>query len=141
MYIGGRKKQDLVTFGPYSLSRNPLYVFSVVGAVGIGLLSSSIAVGLIFGLATFLLFDWVIRQEERYLTEEFDTEYRSYISSTPRWVPQLGNWRDADKIVTTPPLVLKTAFDGLAFFIPWPIYELVGELQQHGFMPVLLYLP
>lgn len=33
LYIGGRKKQEIVSNGPYSLCRNPLYVFSFIGAV------------------------------------------------------------------------------------------------------------
>src|SRR5882762_3924792 len=32
LYIGGRKTRRLVMAGPYSVSRNPLYVFSVIGA-------------------------------------------------------------------------------------------------------------
>ena len=31
LYIGGRKAQELTDSGPYSLSRNPLYVFSFIG--------------------------------------------------------------------------------------------------------------
>src|SRR5690349_15131041 len=33
LYIGGRKISELVAVGPYSISRNPLYVFSIIGAV------------------------------------------------------------------------------------------------------------
>ena len=37
LYIGGRKNSVLVQYGPYSLMRNPLYTFSFIGALGIGL--------------------------------------------------------------------------------------------------------
>src|ERR1700694_4620271 len=36
LYIGGRKTRTLVSVGPYSVSRNPLYVFSIIGGVGVG---------------------------------------------------------------------------------------------------------
>ncbi len=35
LYIGGRKSAEIVQSGPYSVTRNPLYVFSSIGAVGI----------------------------------------------------------------------------------------------------------
>ncbi|RWE30056.1 isoprenylcysteine carboxylmethyltransferase family protein, partial [Mesorhizobium sp.] len=36
LYIGGRKSSEVVTGGPYSVTRNPLYVFSTVAAAGVG---------------------------------------------------------------------------------------------------------
>ena len=46
-YIGGRKKRELVTTGPYSIVRNPLYVFTLIGAVGVGLQFGSLIVAAI----------------------------------------------------------------------------------------------
>src|SRR4029453_14157849 len=36
LYIGGRKNRALLTKGPYSVVRNPLYCFSILGAAGCG---------------------------------------------------------------------------------------------------------
>ena len=36
LYIGGHKKRQLRTHGPYSVVRNPLYVFTIIGTAGIG---------------------------------------------------------------------------------------------------------
>ena len=36
LYIAGYKDQVLITQGPYSLTRNPLYFFNVFGALGVG---------------------------------------------------------------------------------------------------------
>ena len=41
LYIGSKKNQALVTTGPYSITRNPLYLFSAVGALGLGLFVGS----------------------------------------------------------------------------------------------------
>jgi protein-S-isoprenylcysteine O-methyltransferase Ste14 len=39
-HIAGHKDAQLITFGPYSVCRHPLYAFSLVGGLGIGLASS-----------------------------------------------------------------------------------------------------
>ena len=44
LYISGYKKLELITEGPYSIVRHPLYVFSLIGAIGIGLASENILV-------------------------------------------------------------------------------------------------
>ena len=37
VYIAGKKNRELVKVGPYSVCRNPLYFFSLVGAIGAAL--------------------------------------------------------------------------------------------------------
>ena len=50
LYIGGRKNHELVTTGPYSVSRNPLYVFSIIGAIGIGAQFGAVSVAILAGV-------------------------------------------------------------------------------------------
>ena len=35
LYIGGRKSAVVVSTGPYSITRNPLYLFSSIAAAGV----------------------------------------------------------------------------------------------------------
>ena len=46
LYVGSKKNKELVTSGPYSMTRNPLYFFSCIGAVGVGLMYGSVVVAL-----------------------------------------------------------------------------------------------
>jgi protein-S-isoprenylcysteine O-methyltransferase Ste14 len=41
LYIAGRKNTDLCIDGPYSICRNPLYLFSFFGAVGFAFVAGS----------------------------------------------------------------------------------------------------
>jgi protein-S-isoprenylcysteine O-methyltransferase Ste14 len=58
LYIAGRKNTDLCIDGPYSICRNPLYLFSFFGAVGFAFVAGSLPVGIslvpLFG-ATIIL--------------------------------------------------------------------------------------
>src|SRR3979409_629170 len=65
LYIGGRKTSRLVTAGPYSVSRNPLYVFSVIGAVGIGAQLGAVSVAILAGIFAAIVHMLVVIQGER----------------------------------------------------------------------------
>ncbi|MEY9165502.1 protein-S-isoprenylcysteine O-methyltransferase Ste14 [Sinorhizobium fredii] len=71
LYVGGRKNTELVVTGPYSMSRNPLYLFSTLGSLGTGLMFGSIATAGLFGVTTYVVFFKTARQEEHYLRTRF----------------------------------------------------------------------
>ena len=48
LYISGFKNAKLVTEGPYSLCRNPLYLFSYLGGVGIMFLTETFVFPILF---------------------------------------------------------------------------------------------
>lgn len=86
-YLTGRKNRALVTHGPFSIVRNPLYFFSFVGFVGAGLSFESVTLAGVFAL-TFFLTHWpTIHAEERRLEELFGEAYRTYRSRVPRFIP------------------------------------------------------
>ena len=67
LYIGGYKKRELITKGPYSVVRNPLYVFTIIGVTGVGLLAGSASIALLFGALALVVFAFVTVQEEAFL--------------------------------------------------------------------------
>ena len=141
LYIGGRKKQVLVQQGPYSLSRNPLYLFSVIGGTGVGLQAGSVTTGMILGLFVFALFAVVIAQEEAFLRDRFPAEFNAYSAQVPRWGPRFSVWRDAAEVMIHPRLVLVTFRDALWFLLAIPLLEGIEILQDGGWLPVLLQVP
>ena len=78
MYIGGRKIEELVQAGPYSICRNPLYLFSVLGAAGVGAQSGSIILAFFCALSAYIVFSFVISQEERVLEVRHRSQFIAY---------------------------------------------------------------
>ncbi len=141
LYIAGRKGRELVTIGPYSTCRNPLYSFSILGAAGMGLQSGSVVIGLICGAIAAIVFLFVVIQEERLLTEVHGKTYRSYLAAVPRFVPSPGLWRDEKTLTIRPPRVLMTFADALVFLLAVPVAEGFEYLRELGAIPTLLILP
>lgn len=141
LYIGGRKKQEIVSSGPYSLCRNPLYVFSFVGAFGVGALSGSLTVGLVFAAACWIVFHIVVVREEGFLGATFGETYDAYRRRTPRFLPNPRLWRDESELSVRPAFFLRTIADGLFFLLALPLFELLEGLQQFGWLRVMLHLP
>lgn len=141
LYIGGQKKQQIVALGPYSVVRNPLYLFSAVGAASVGFAAGSLVVGALLGLLCFLVFDRLIRREETYLEAKFGEAFLRYAAATPRWLPSPRLWRDSVELTVRPRLVLLTVRDASLFFAALPLFEAIEWLQLEGWLPVLLRLP
>jgi protein-S-isoprenylcysteine O-methyltransferase Ste14 len=140
LYIGGRKAEEIVTDGPYSIMRNPLYFFSSVAAVGVGAQTASIIVALLYGALCVLAFQIVIRREEAFLDGTFGQPYRDYCARVPRFFPNFSLFKDPQTITVTTNRVYSTLFDGLVFFIAVPLLELVEYAQEAGWVSVLLTL-
>ncbi len=90
LYIAGRKNRTLVTEGPYSLCRNPLYFFSLLGASGAVMATGMVSVTLLLAALFLLYYRPVIRAEEKRLAGLFGDEYCSYRDRVPRFLPR---WR------------------------------------------------
>lgn len=141
LYIGGRKKAEIVDRGPYSITRNPLYVFSYIGAFGIGAQSGSVTIGLGFVLAAMAVFYLTVRREEAFLQREFGAVYATYMARTPRFWPDFSLWRDDEQRTIRPALFLLTIRDGLVFLLAIPIFELIDAGQAAHWLRVVARLP
>jgi protein-S-isoprenylcysteine O-methyltransferase Ste14 len=141
LYIGGRKKRELITKGPYSIVRNPLYVFTIVGVIGLGLLAGSTTMALLFGILALLVFNVVARQEEAFLANVFGDSFAVYAARVPRFRPRPSGWQDVPEVLASPKLVVRTFFDASLFLLAVPLLDLKETLQHHSFLPVWLLLP
>lgn len=141
LYIGGRKKAEIVDRGPYSLSRNPLYIFSFIGAFGIGAQTGQATIAVLFVIVAWLIFRATVRKEEAWLMDRFGDVYAAYVARTPRFWPRLRAWRDEEEMTVRPAFFLLTLRDGLAFLIAIPLFEMIDLGQTQGWVHVLTHLP
>lgn len=141
LYIGGRKSATIVTDGPYSITRNPLYVFSSIAAVGVGAQMGSITAAVGFGVACAAAFHLVILREERFLSANLGADYRAYLAAVPRFFPKPSLYREGETAGFRPSLLLVTLLDGLVFLVAMPVFEIIDAAQVSGALPVLFRMP
>ncbi|MEJ6788160.1 isoprenylcysteine carboxylmethyltransferase family protein [Brevundimonas sp. BR2-1] len=141
LYIGGRKKAEIVDLGPYSVSRNPLYLFSFIGAFGIGARTGSIALACAFLLIAVIVFRATVSREECWLRATFTNVYAAYEARTPRFWPDFSLWRDPEILDIRPGFFLTTLRDGLVFLLAVPVFESIEYAQTAGWIAALIQLP
>jgi len=140
LYIGGRKSSELVDTGPYSVSRNPLYLFSMLGVVGVGAQSGSLLLGPLLCLTVWAIFRRVIGHEEALLLKVFGTRFSRYCERVPRFGPNPRAWVSTDSLVVSPGAVWRTVRDAIPFLLVPPVFELIDWLQATKAVSVMFRL-
>ena len=141
LYISGHKNTALITTGPYSLSRNPLYFFSLLGFAGIGFASETVTLGVVLAVATLLSYPAVIRHEEAVLRERFGAEFEAYCARVPRFLPNLSGYVEPETYTVNPRLFRRTMLDVVWFIWFVGILELVEALHEYHYVKPLIHLP
>ena len=90
-----RKNESLAISGPYAYTRNPLYLGSLLMAIGFAIASRSWWVGVALVAMFFAIYIPVIRDEEQFLRQRFQ-EFTQYERSVPRLWPRVQPWSDRD---------------------------------------------
>lgn len=115
VYIAGRKNRELCRLGPYSLCRNPLYVFSFLGLFGLALGAQHILLALIVTPAYFLYYAFVIRAEEAELADIFGEKYQAYCRETPRIIPRFRAPQSEDVSPRDARILFRAVLDAQVF--------------------------
>jgi protein-S-isoprenylcysteine O-methyltransferase Ste14 len=90
-----RKNAALATTGPYAHTRNPLYLGSIIIALGFVVMARNVWIGLgAVAMFTFIYLP-VIAAEEKYLRTTFPG-YDRYAKEVPRLLPRLTRYRSGD---------------------------------------------
>lgn len=141
VYIGGRKDDELCTDGPYSLARNPLYLFSLIGAAGIFLAAQKLV--LLLALLPFsVYYHFVIVGEEARLMEKFGSDYAGYRRRVSRILPRFGDYASRERFEVYPRVVFRSMLDASLFLWAFLVLEFLEYFKGTlGLLPDLLVLP
>src|SRR3954467_10277274 len=82
------KNQRLATGGPYAFTRNPLYIGTLLVALGLTNAARNPVLAVIFALVFLLFYLPVIQLEEQHLRRLFP-EYATYADRVPALLPRL----------------------------------------------------
>lgn len=136
LYIGGRKNDELVTEGPYSMTRNPLYFFSLLGFLGIAFCTRSLSLSV--GVVAFfvLVYPSVIGSEEAFLRRRFGAAFEAYCRRTPRFFPAVARYRASQVREVSIPQFWRTARDVIWFVWLAGIVELIEVLRPTLVQPL-----
>ncbi len=88
-YVEFDPPAEFVASGPFRYARNPIAGSLVVCFLGLALAYSSTGIALLFLIAIPLAHLQVIWLEEPLLERRFGQAYRTYMRTTPRWLPRL----------------------------------------------------
>ena len=76
----------LVTTGPFSFTRNPIYLGAVTTMLGLGLISGILWFLLLAPITGFVVQKLAVEREERHLETRFGKKWRDYAKKVRRWI-------------------------------------------------------
>jgi len=141
LYIAGRKKNELIREGPYSIMRHPLYAFSFIAAVGVGLASENVLV--LAAMVTFMLLYYpiVVRKEEAKLIVKFGDSYLQYKAQVPAFLPSFSLYRVPEHYDVNVSCLTRNCGDAIGLVLLFALLHGIEWLQQSGVLPVLWRVP
>ena len=135
VYIAGYKDKTLITQGPYSVCRNPLYFFSTFGALGIGFCSETFTFPLALLQVMILYYPLVVRREEQRLRQRFGREFDDYAKRVPAFFPNPSLFTEPETYTVKPSAYRRHIFSALWFVWIVGLIELVEGLKEIGWVP------
>ena len=119
--------RGLVTGGPYSLMRNPMYFGSLLLGSGFILMVWPFWSLPIFVIAFHFRFRQQIMKEEKYLSETFGKEYEEYAARVPRLFPHFKDIITLKVRATFPKEYLWVTKEKFGL-LGWPVLAVILDL-------------
>jgi len=140
LYISGYKSDTLITTGPYSISRNPLYFFSFLGAIGVGFATETLTIPACIGIVFAMYYPLVIKSEQKKLAGKHGEAFADYCRKVPVFFPSFGLLTEPEEYVVKPKIFRKTLFEVMWFVLLIGIVELKEAFEEAGILTAIFNL-
>ncbi|MES2468257.1 MAG: isoprenylcysteine carboxylmethyltransferase family protein [Verrucomicrobiota bacterium] len=140
LYIAGYKKSCLVTDGPYAMCRNPLYFFSMLGTLGVALMTHTFTIPLLALISFAIYYPYVIRAEEEDLTKIHGAPFEAYRSRTPAFFPRWSLLKEPDTYQVKPRVFRNHMGSAVWFILAIGVIALLHAGRSLGHIPALISL-
>ncbi len=138
LFIDGFKTKQLVTCGPYSVCRNPLYFFSAVGAVGVAFGSATLTAPIFVAICFALYYPSIIKAEERRLTEIHGKSFERYCAEVPAFFPRFKRATTPETYQIQTRLVFHSMTEATWFVWLTMLVHLLYQVHQRtSYLPTL----
>jgi protein-S-isoprenylcysteine O-methyltransferase Ste14 len=130
VFIAGHKDEFLVTSGPYAACRHPLYAFSILGALGLGLTAKSPLLCVLVVTLIAALLVYAAACEEQFLADAFPEGFAAYVAATPNmWLPRRRAATLPEHLDVRPAVYWKAFLDAGSFFLLYALVALAAEYR------------
>jgi protein-S-isoprenylcysteine O-methyltransferase Ste14 len=136
LFLSGYKTRRVVDAGPYSVTRNPLYAFSFLGALGLALAANHLWLALALLGAFLAYYPFVILSEEEGLRRELGADYEAYCRRVPRIWPRLSLFSQPKDWPVRLDKYSQAWRDALWFPVAFLLLSLLLKAQEAGWLPL-----
>lgn len=138
LYICGKKTTMIVKDGPYSVVRNPLYLCSYLGVLGISLATENLFLIVLLNAAFLFYYPFVIISEEKKLTEMHGEPFTQYMQQTPRIIPNFFKLTQPETYEVHVRIFNNALSDAIWFYIAYIAIDFIKLAQSKGIISFVI---
>jgi len=131
-FAAGKKDRTLLTIGPYSIVRNPLYIFGVVGAIGFGLAAENPWLIVVLAVFCAVYYPLTVAREEKHLQTVFGAAYSAYCGHVPRWIPRLDLYHEPEMLIIHPAKIRGGILYAMGYLWAFLLWDAIEEFREAG---------
>ncbi len=141
VFIAGFKDETLVRGGPYSALRHPLYLLSLLAALGIGLATRSLVMTVALVATLGSIHAAAARCEDVALHARHGASFEDYRRSVRSFWPRWSTYEVPERLEVRPRVLWKAFLDAGSLLGYYALLMLADALQRAGVTPTWFALP